>query len=160
MTCTLKGKHLASNTGAKNPNGVNDYPTKAAKMSWGKCVGTSGSLYELLMKIEAQRDQNMAHLLLWLLLIWIIWPVNYCIAVLETTANLLRENVFASPNSTLIVVDEQWGLCWDSHENQSCPPDALSETTAHPSLKKEMLMSMTLITDSRTTWPLVQIPEK
>lgn len=44
----------------------------------------------------------------------------------------LAEAHLSSANSTLTVVpDEQWGLCWDSHENQSCT-DALPETTARP----------------------------
>ena len=79
---------------------------------------------------------------------------NYCCPALESNlkalfeiagaiSNFFRGNVFvrnkqrlakvASPNSTLTVLREQWGLCWDSHENQSCT-DALSETAAHPQL--------------------------
>lgn len=61
MTRTLKGKHLVTSTGAKNANGVSECPTKEAKMSWGERVL---ALYEMLVKIGAQRDQNMAHLLL------------------------------------------------------------------------------------------------
>lgn len=38
-------------------------------------------------------------------------------------------------NTRLTVPGEQWGLCWDSHENQTCP-DTLFETTAHPQRPK------------------------
>lgn len=100
---------------------------------------------------------------------------NYCRPALESNlkalfeiagaiSNFFRGNVFvrntqrlakvASPNSTLTVLREQWGLCWDSRENQSCT-DALSETAAHPQLLGKKLTR--LITDLRTKQLIVEI---
>lgn len=115
----------------------------------------------------------MAHLLLWLLLTWIVWPVNHGIVVLETTAqalleiaeaisNLLRDNVFVRDGQTLSFTHSaRWtmgvllGFTWKS----AMPWRSLSETTAHPQLEKEQnkLLSRTLITDSGTAWLLVEI---
>ncbi len=127
---------------------------KRLRCPCGVLVGTSYSPRETLIKTGAQKDQNMAHSLAWLLLTWIIWPVNrrsplFSLKALFEIAARSWSNVkltewqclcqerkrlakvrLQTANSTLAASDEQWGLCWDPHENQSCP-DALSARLLH-----------------------------
>lgn len=161
MNCTLKKVTIfASSTGARNHNDLSVCPSEAdekAKMSLAKCVcvcvtflnmGTEGPKHG---SFTAAAASHMDHLTC---KTQRSASGNYCHPALESNlkalfeiagaiSNFFRGNVFvrnkqrlakvASPNSTLTVLREQWGLCWDSRENQSCA-DALSETAAHPQI--------------------------